>query len=182
MNKTLLVFGASNSRKSINKILAHWAAQQLQECDINLIDLNDYEMPIYSIDREMDTGIPKLAHDFRNQIKQSDGIIISFAEHNGAYTAAFKNIYDWVSRIHKDVWDQKPMFLLSTSPGGRGAKTVLGIASDRYKFSNKSPICVFSLPSFHQNFNADKGIIDQDLKSAFSLQLEKFEAALIPPN
>ena len=125
MTKKILAFGASNSKNSLNKKLAAFAAYQVENVEVNLVDLNDYEMPIYSIDREKETGLPDLAIQFKQQIKDADGIIISFAEHNSAYTAAYKNIYDWVSRIERNVWENKPMFLLATSPGGRGAKTVL---------------------------------------------------------
>jgi len=101
MTKKILAFGASNSKASINKQLANYAANQLTEVEVTLLDLNDFEMPIYSIDREQAGGIPQLAKDFKQQIQEADGILISFAEHNGAYTAAFKNIYDWMSGILK---------------------------------------------------------------------------------
>jgi NAD(P)H-dependent FMN reductase len=60
-----------------------------------VLDLNDYEMPIYSIDRETEDGIPEEAQRFYDELGAVDAILISFAEHNGAYTAAYKNIFDW---------------------------------------------------------------------------------------
>ena len=135
-------------------------------------------MPIYSIDKERETGIPAPAHQFKQHIKAADGIIISFAEHNGAYTAAYKNIYDWVSRIERSVWNNKPMFLLATSPGGRGARRVLEIATSAYRFANKNTIAEFSLPSFKKNFNEEDGITDKTLLETFNNQLKKFETAL----
>ena len=47
-------------------------------------------MPIFSIGKQNATGIPKEALDFKKHISNSDAIIISFAEHNGSYTSAFK--------------------------------------------------------------------------------------------
>ena len=47
----ILAFGASNSRHSINKRFAAWSAAQIHNAQVNLIDLNDFEMPLYSIDR-----------------------------------------------------------------------------------------------------------------------------------
>ena len=93
--KKILAFGASNSRNSINKQLVTYAAGQLTDVEVLLLDLNDFEMPIYSIDREKESGIPELAQQFKQHILDADGILISFAEHNGAYTAAFKNVMDW---------------------------------------------------------------------------------------
>ncbi len=178
MGKKILAFGASSSKASINKRLATFAAQQIADAAVNLLDLNDFEMPIYSIDKEKTSGIPKLAHDFKSHIKACDGIIISFAEHNGAYATAFKNIFDWISRIEKDVWANKPMFLMATSPGGRGGKTVLEIAVNKFKFMNQNTIVSFSLPSFGQNFTDDEGIKESELLTAFQTQLDTFVAAL----
>jgi len=178
MSKKILAFGASNSKNSINRKLAAFAAQQVAGATVNLVDLNDYEMPIYSIDRENDTGYPDLAIQFKQQIKEADGIIISLAEHNGAYTAAYKNIYDWVSRVEKSVWEDKPMFLLSTSPGGRGGKGVLGIALPAYQRGNTNTIASFSLPSFNDNFKEGEGIVHPELLVTFKEQLSLFLKAL----
>ena len=104
MIKKLLAFGASNSKNSINKQMAIWTANQIDEAEVEILDLNEFEMPIFSVDRESESGIPQLEKNFKEKIQWADGIIISFAEHNGAYSAAFKNIYDWVSRIEITVY------------------------------------------------------------------------------
>lgn len=178
MSKKIVAFGASNSKNSINKQLATFAANQVENGEVNILDLNDFEMPIYGIDKEMDTGIPTLAHDFKAHLKNSDGIIISFAEHNGAYSAAFKNIMDWISRIEKDVWESKPMLLMATSPGGRGGSSALEIAVNKFKFMNKNTISNFSLPSFGQNFSEESGITNDELLNSFNEQLNIFKEAL----
>jgi len=178
MTKRIVAFGASNSKQSINKKLANFAAHQVTGTEVQLLDLNDFEMPIYSVDREKESGIPALAHEFKRQISEADGIVISFAEHNGAYSAAFKNIFDWVSRMEGSIWMNKPMFLLATSPGGRGGQTVLNIALNKFKFMNKNTIASFSLPSFYDNFSKEKGIVDQTLVQLFNQELETFELAL----
>jgi NAD(P)H-dependent FMN reductase len=178
MKKKILAFGASSSRQSINKQLAGFAAKQIDNAEVILLDLNDFEMPVFSVDKESDRGIPKVAYQFKEHIKDSDGIIISFAEHNGNVAAAYKNIYDWVSRIESNFWYDKPMFLLATSPGGRGGKSVLKISSEGIRHRNKGTIVEFSLPSFNQNFDSEKGILDAELKNVFESQLELFVAAL----
>ena len=172
--KNIVAFGASSSKTSINKELASYAASLVPKSHANIIDLIDYEMPIYSIDRDKESGIPKLAYKFKEQLKNSDGIIISFAEHNGVYTAAFKNIFDWISRIEKVVWYNKPMFLLASSDGSRGAQLVLEIAHSRISRGNPYEIPTFSLPNFYENFNKDKGILNENLKIKFMQSLEKF--------
>ena len=105
----ILAFGASNSSKSINAQLAKYATELLSVDSVNFIDLHDFEMPIFRIDRESEEGIPAAAKRFKALIEDADGIVISLAEHNGSYSAAFKNIFDWVSRINGNVWQDKPM-------------------------------------------------------------------------
>ena len=146
--------------------------------EVQVLDLNDYEMPIYSIDREQESGIPQLAHDFKKVLGDSDGIVISFAEHNGSYSVAFKNVMDWMSRIDRDVWSSKPMMLLATSPGGRGGQSVLNLAVNGFKFMNQNKQVSFSLPSFQQNFSEDEGITDAGLKAQFDGVLIEFAEAL----
>lgn len=170
----IVAFGASSSKASINKQLANFAAHQVPNSTVNLLDLNDFEMPIYSIDKENESGVHPLATRFREQLAESDGIIISFAEHNGAYSAAFKNIFDWISRGGPNIWGNKPMFLLSTSPGPRGGATVLEIAVGKLSRMNTSAIVEFSLPEFEKNFDATNGIAESDLKSAFETKLNQF--------
>lgn len=176
--KNVLCFGASSSRMSINKTLASYAASQIENVEVNLIDLNDFEMPIYSIDKENASGIPDLAHAFKAHIDAADGIVMSFAEHNGSYAAAFKNIYDWVSRIEPDVWQQKPLFLMATSPGKRGGTSVLEAANARFSHGHKAPIALFSLPSFYDNFSVGVGIDNPELQTTFQTQLKTFSEAL----
>jgi len=176
--KKIVAFGASSSKKSINKRFSIYASNQFNGVDKLILDLNDFEMPIYSEDKENEFGIPKEALKFYNILKESDGIIISFAEHNGSYTVAFKNIFDWISRIDKIVWWNKPMLLLSTSDGIRGAVSVLKMAHQRISFEHKFNIPTFSLPSFSKNFNDREGILNSDLKKSFLEACEKFKLNL----
>ncbi len=174
----IIAFGASNSSKSINQKLARWVSGQLENTEVTLLDLNDYEMPIYSIDREQKYGVPQKAHQFKKALKGADGIIISFAEHNGSYTAAFKNILDWVSRIERTIWLNKPMFLLATSPGPRGAIRILSSAQSAFPYQGGQVEAIFSLPSFKQNFDSDQGIMDPRLKTEFEKQLANFQSVI----
>lgn len=172
--KKILVFGASNSKNSINKKFAYYAASLLDNVELVKIDLNDFKMPIFGVDEEKENGIPQKAHDFKQLIKNCDGIIISLAEHNGNVTAAYKSLYDWVSRIEKSMWNGKPMLLLSTSPGARGASTTLNIITTDYQYRDAKLTGSFSLPSFNDNFSSDEGITNPELKEEFLKRLSLF--------
>ncbi|MEM1002485.1 MAG: NAD(P)H-dependent oxidoreductase [Bacteroidota bacterium] len=176
--KKILAFGASNSSTSINKTLAHFAANQLENVDVILVDLNDYASPLYSVDLERKHGVHEKANDFYALIKVSDAIVISLAEYNGLHTSAFKNLWDWLSRIPMDkpmnIWDGKPMFLLSTSPSKRPMNNVLKVSKELFPHFGTEIIADFYLPSFNHFFK-DGAIVKEEYKIAFEAQMNKFQ-------
>lgn len=155
----VLAFAASSSSKSINKQLVTYAASQVKHTDgvdIEIVDINDYEMPLFSEDKEAILGQPQQAKDFFAKLGAADAIIISFAEHNGSYTAAYKNLFDWTSRINQKLFQNKPMLLLATSPGPGGAATVLTAATGSAPYFNGDVKASLSIPSFYDNFDIEK--------------------------
>ena len=175
--KNIIAFGGSNSKNSINKKLAEYTANQIENVNVMLLDLNDFELPLYGMDLEIANGIPENAQRFLDLIKASDGIVLSLAEHNGAYSTAFKNIFDWMSRIDGKLWSNVPMFLMATSPGARGGASVLEIAKGRFPYMGGNITAEFSLPNFGQNF-LEEGITDAALRKTFENSVAAFESVL----
>lgn len=172
-------FAASNHSNSINKKLVAHIAHQFSANNIEILDLNDYEMPIYSIDRELTNGIPTLALNFANKIDEADLIIISLAEYNGSYSVAFKNIFDWISRIpNRKAFNDKKIFLSATSPGPRGGLSVLEAAKTAFPFYGGNIIADFSLPLFGENFSEENGITNEEKKQELKEKIEKIRELL----
>ncbi|WP_299380972.1 NAD(P)H-dependent oxidoreductase [uncultured Kiloniella sp.] len=174
----ILAFAASSSTKSINKALVTYTGQlfekKYENVEVEVIDINDYEMPLFSTDKEEELGHPKQAHDFIKKIKNSDGLIISFAEHNGSYTAAYKNLFDWASRIDVKVFQNKPSLFLSTSTGQGGAGSVLKAAENSAPFFGADLKAVLSIPSFRDNFDQEsKHLTNTSLKQGLLDALDK---------
>ncbi len=153
----IIAFAATSSRKSINKQLVNFAAHLVDGAEVELLDINDYELPLFSEDKEAELGKPQLAQDFLNKIASADALMISFAEHNGSYTAAYKNLFDWSSRANPKVYQNKPMVILSTSPGPGGASSVLSTAVNSAPYFDGDVKASYSLASFYQNFNVELG-------------------------
>ncbi len=172
--RKILAFGASSSKNSINKKFAAYVANQIINAEVTLIDLNDYEMPLFSVDKEKENGVPDVAQRFLDLIKSHDAIVMSLAEHNGNYTAAFKNLIDWASRMEKKLFQEKPLFLLSTSPGGRGGLNSMNIGLHYLPFLGANILAHFSLPRFFDNFSGESGVSDPGLAKDFEEQMEKF--------
>ncbi|NMH26860.1 NADPH-dependent FMN reductase [Flavobacterium silvaticum] len=159
----IIAFAGSPSSHSINKKLVTYTCGLFENTDVEILDINDFEMPLFSVDREASSGKHRLAQAFLDKIGTADLLVISLAENNGIYSAAFKNLFDWCSRIRKDVFQQKPTLLMATSPGQRGGKGVLGYALEnmgRYGMDIRDS---FSLPSFPDNFDIHANRISNPL-------------------
>ncbi len=174
MNKKVLVFAGSTSKKSINQQLASFAATKLVKVSYDVADLNDYVVPLFSIDEEEDKGFPENVQKFNNLLNQYDGFIVSLAEHNGSYAAAFKNIVDWVSRMDRKVFRDKPLLLMASSPGGRGGASVLEAAKSSFPHLGGNIVATFSLPSFFDNFK-DGSFTNGELNTQLKGLVEIFE-------
>ncbi|WP_260259491.1 NADPH-dependent FMN reductase [Vibrio intestinalis] len=153
----IIAFGASTSSNSINKTLASYAANLIDNADVTVLDLNDYDVPLFSEDKEKEIGQAEGAKAFLADIAQADALVISFAEHNGAYTAAYKNLFDWSSRIERNVFQDKPAIYLATSPGPGGASNVLAAAAGSAGYFGAEVKASLSIPSFYDNFDLEAG-------------------------
>lgn len=175
--KKVLAFAGSTSSTSINKKLATFAAENLSETAFDVIDLRDFDMPIYSEDEENENGFPKNVEKFSNLLDNYDGFILSLAEHNGSYAAAFKNIFDWSSRINVKVFRNKSLLLMATSPGARGGQSVLQDGMSKFPHLGAASITSFSLPSFGDNFKEGK-VVDKKLLEQLQNTVKDFEESL----
>ncbi|CAI8276731.1 MAG: Chromate reductase [Owenweeksia sp. TMED14] len=167
----IIAFGASYSSGSINREWARYVSSQISETQLEVLNLNDYDLPVYTVEREK-KGIPPAVNSFISKLKSADLLVISFAEYNGSYTAGFKNLFDWASVHTLKMFEGKKLILLSTAPGPRGGKTVLSAAIDRFPQHGADIIGTMSLPRFNQNFDPTKGILDVELKKDFEKLLK----------
>ena len=165
----IIAFAGSNSKNSINKKLVTYATSLFNNASVEILDLNDFEMPLFSVDTEKTIGQHPLAKAFLAKIAEADWVVVSLAENNKNFSTAFKNVFDWCSRINVKVFQQKPMFLMATSPGARGGANVLEIAKNNFPHYGAEIKGTFSLPSFDENFDIENGkisnvVLDGDLK------------------
>ena len=176
----IIGFAGSTSSKSINKKLVNFTLDQLEDEEFatELVDLKDYSLPIFNVDTEEEQGYPDNAYKFMDKIKQADALVVSMAEHNGAYAAEGKNLLDWCSRIELGFFHDLPMFLMSTSPGGYGGGNVLEMAKKRFPKFKADLKSTFKLPKFSDNFSEKSGIINDELKKEHRENLDEFLSSL----
>ena len=144
--KKILSFSGSFSADSINHQLVRYTSSLIKNTDFSIIRLSDFEAPIYRNELEMESGIPVNIKKLRLLFDEADAFIISTPEYNSSVPAGLKNTLDWLSRMEGKIFQDKPVLLMATSPGGRGGQTVLGHLSTVIPFWGAKLVGTFSLP------------------------------------
>lgn len=170
----ILAFAGSNSSTSINYQLVKYTAGLVEGQQVELLNMTNYPFPLYSQDYENQKGFSNSLMELRDDIKNSEGLIISVNEHNGNPSSYFKNLIDWLSRLERNFLERKKVLLMGASPGGRGAIGSIGIVEKLLPRFGAEVVATFSLPSFFNNFDSSEGITDAELASAHKASLEAF--------
>ncbi len=167
----ILAIPATNTPDGINRQLLGHVQRRLEgglvgEADVELIDLNEYEIPIYSKARQEAGGIPAPAQRLFDKIRSADAVVISFAEHNGSYSVAWKNIYDWMSRIEMQVYGGNRVLMLAATPGPRGGAGVLDHAEMTAPFFGADLVGRLGVGRFSETFDSVAGeLVDPELRA-----------------
>ena len=162
----ILAFAGSNSSTSINYKLVLYTAQLIENHEVQALNMAHYPFPMFSEDREKKEGYSNSMVELKNGIQGSDALVLSVNEHNSNPSAFFKNVLDWLSRVDRKFIEGKKVLLMSTSPGKRGGIGALEVAQAMLSRFGAEVIATFSLPSFNENFEVEKGIVDAKLKAA----------------
>jgi len=149
--KTILAFSGSLSSDSINHRLIEFAAPLLNGLDVQTVSLRDFAMPLYSRDIEQE-GVPEKVKELRALFDAADGFLISVPEYNSSIPAGFKNAVDWLSRTGGKPFQDKPVLLMSATPGGRGGASVQEHLLKVMPFWGANVVGSFSLPKFGENY------------------------------
>lgn len=156
----ILMFAGSARKASTNKQLAALAACTAKEAgvDVTLIDLADFDMPIYNGDIEADTGLPENAKRLKQLFVEHDGFFIASPEYNSSIPALLKNALDWISRPHTknepSLWafQGKVAAIGSVAPGALGG--LRGLVPLRMMLGNIGVTVVPSQVAVSDGFNA----------------------------
>jgi NAD(P)H-dependent FMN reductase len=177
--KKILVFSGSNSSTSINQALCRFAATLISAHETKVIELRDYQSPLYNADIEKNEGIPEETHHLLELFHQHDAFMISLPEYNGSLTPLFKNTIDWISRVERPIFQEKPVLLLGASPGKRGTKSNQEYVARMMPHWGASTVLIFRLPNFHDNFDKAKmELTDSGKRDELKSVIGEFESIL----
>ena len=131
----VLVFAGSARRDALSKRVARAAAASVAAAGgvPTLIDLADFDMPMYSGDIEASAGLPEAVVRLQSLIGGHDALLITSPEYNGSMTPLLVNTLDWCSRTDRlgrqptglAIFAGKPAALVGSSPGALGGLRAL---------------------------------------------------------
>jgi len=173
----LLAVAGSVRKASLNKMLLALASDVARRkgAEVKVVDLADFEMPLYSGDIEEKQGIPEAANKLKELFNSVDGIIISAPEYNFSVSGVLKNAVDWTSRIKPQPFKQKHILLMSASPSMVGGNR--GLWSLRIPLESLGAFVypeMFSLAVAHEAFDIKGGLKDANLSSILKSNIEGF--------
>lgn len=119
----ILVASSNNNQKLALKI--EQIAQE-NNCEVELINLVDLNLPLYNTTEEEKNGIPQTAVDLATKILNLKAFVIVAPEYNGVMPAVLNNAIAWMSRATekwRDAFDEK-VVALATHSGGGGTKVL----------------------------------------------------------
>ncbi|MBP6163988.1 MAG: NAD(P)H-dependent oxidoreductase [Aliarcobacter sp.] len=133
MTKIGILIASSNNNQKLGLKLQELALKE--GCEVELINLVDLRLPLYSTVEEEENGIPETVLDLATKILELKAFIIVAPEYNGVMPPVLNNAMAWTSRATKDWRDafNEKIVGLATHSGGGGAK---GLQAMRIQFQH----------------------------------------------
>lgn len=161
---SILAFSGSARRESLNKKYLAAAVQEVKAAggEVTLVDLTDFEMPLYNGDIEDVAGIPLNAGKLIELIRSHRGLLIASPEYNSMLTPLLKNTIDWCSRADDDPFPGKVAAVISASPGAYGGNRSLKQTQQLLTHLGCHVVpAQASLPQANKAFAADGKLTDE---------------------
>jgi NAD(P)H-dependent FMN reductase len=176
----LLLLAASLREGSFNKKLINICAKYLQDKqhEIDLRQMQEFDVPLYSGDLESESGVPENAKKFSELMRAADRIIFSVPEYNYSVPGIFKNLIDWVSRIRPMPLKGLKILLISASPSSAGGR--MGNLQTRIPLEGCGSFVypgTFSLASAHTCFDDNGKLKDEKLLQRLQSLLDEYIAS-----
>ncbi|MEA3194035.1 MAG: hypothetical protein QOD26_2368 [Betaproteobacteria bacterium] len=124
MAEEFKVLGICGSlRKASLSMAALRACKEMAPAGMTISIATIGDIPMYNQD-VFDAGLPESAKRLHAEITAADGVLIATPEYNFSMPPVLKNAIDWVSKMPKQPFDNKPIAVFSASQGPLGGARV----------------------------------------------------------
>lgn len=174
--KKIVAFSGSNSSKSVNQELIRLSSELVKNSEIEVIDLREFEAPVYGVDMEQEKGIPESMKALWEKFESADAFIVSTPEHNGSMPAVLKNTIDWLSRISMKPFGDKPTLFMAASPGPRGGMSALNHLVSIMPFRGAKVVGHLSVGNYYDQVSGHQ--LTDELSNQISALIGELESQL----
>ena len=182
---SILIYAGSARRGAFSRQLAAAATTIISEAGgkPTLIDLADFDVPLYNADIEDAAGIPQPVVDYRRLVATHQGMIIATPEYNGFITPLLLNMLCWASRPSPGddfgaVFQNKPVALLASSPGRLGGVRVIPRLRDVVAELGMVPVPGFAtVPQAAEAFTPRGRLADTGIEAGLTALVDRLLAA-----
>lgn len=144
-------------KESYNRMVAEFMKDRYKgKLDMEILLLND--LPVFNEDIE--DNPPQTVLDFKNKIKNSEGVLFVTPEYNHSIPGGLKNALDWCSRPER-VMKDKATFIVGASNGNIGTARS---QADLRKVLNCPGLAALTLPGNHVLIGTVQDKFDKDGK------------------
>jgi NAD(P)H-dependent FMN reductase len=127
--------------------------------NVNMLDLNDYQFPIFEERLKNLTNPSKETIKFSENIKSTEAIIIVTPEYNGGYPASLKNVID----LLYVEWKRKPIAIATVSSGSFGGSQVItSLVFTLWKIGAWIAPVMFPVPNVEKTYAENGEAIDKE--------------------
>ena len=169
----ILAFAGSLRKGSYNKALLR-AAKDLAPESLHIKPFDLQGIPLYNADVEAQ-GDPERVAEFKEAIREADGLLIATPEYNHGVPAVSKNAIDWASRPPKNApLNEKPVGILGASPGMTGSARGQSQLRQAFEFTNSycMPQPEILVYRAHEKFDDDGNLTDKATQKYLGKYLE----------
>ncbi|MGE0425574.1 MAG: NADPH-dependent FMN reductase [Reyranellaceae bacterium] len=136
-------------------------------------------LPLYDADIQA-KGFPDAVTALGEAIRAASGVIIVTPEYNYSVPAPLKNAIDWVSRLPNQPFQNKPVCMMSVSPGALGGARAqyhlrqIFVFLESFVFNRPEVMVTMAGSKFEMVDNAPTTLSDQPTKDVIKQNLAGF--------
>ncbi len=168
----ILAFAGSLRKGSYNKALVR-AAVELAPENI-MIEVFDLE-GIPSFNQDNVNNPPAKVAEFKEKIRNADGLLIASPEYNYSISGVLKNAIDWASRpFQGNPLEDKPVAIMSASTGRLGGARAQYHLRQTFVFLNMHPVNrpEVMLSNAAENVDADGRLTNEQTRALIKQLIE----------
>lgn len=161
MKKIAIISASVRNGRNSHRVALYFKnyLTQHQLADAHLIDLKDYNFPIFEERLRFIPNPTEAMLSIAEAVTTADGIIVVTPEYNGGYPASLKNVTDLLYAE----WKRKPIAIATVSAGAfAGTQVITSLQFSLWKIGALTVPAMFPVATVEKTFDENGQPTDQE--------------------